>query len=94
MAAEQQLVDVSIQSNVMLVYEFINLNFRISLLMTMAAVITDRLSLIGQLHHTPHIGAIPIDSNHNGKHMIIGIRNNTWRVKLRNIALGAIPTDV
>jgi hypothetical protein len=60
----------------------------------MADMMMDNVSLIGQLHHTPQMGAIPIDSNHRGRSMISGIRNRTCRVRLRKIALGAIPIDV
>ena len=62
--------------------------------MTMADMITDKLSLIGQLHHTPQIGAIPKDWKSSGKPMMRGMRKSTWRVRLRKIALGAIPIEV
>jgi hypothetical protein len=58
------------------------------------AVMTDSESLIGQLHHTPQIGAMPSDSNNKGKPIIRGMRNNTCLVKLRKIALGAMPMEV
>jgi hypothetical protein len=59
-----------------------------------ADIITDKVSLIGQLHHTPQIGAMPQDWNNRGKHIMSGMRKRTWRVRLRKIALDAIPTEV
>jgi hypothetical protein len=76
-ATEQQLVDVSMQSIVISSYGLTNLNFRISRLITRAAVMTDKASLIGQLHHTPQIGDQPICSKSNGKAMINGIKKST-----------------
>ena len=65
-----------------------------SRLITIAAVMTDNESLMGNAHQTPQIGAHPISSKSSGKHNIRGIRYNTWRVKLRKIALEAMPMDV
>jgi hypothetical protein len=58
------------------------------------AMMTESESLIGQLHHTPQIGAMPSDWNNKGKPIIRGMRNNTCLVKLKNIALGAMPIEV
>ena len=77
-----------------------------SRLMMIAAKITAIKSHRGKLHQTPQIGESEAkklsgdeakEANHwnnNGMSKIHGISNITWRVRLKKIALLAIPIEV
>jgi hypothetical protein len=60
----------------------------------MTARIAANASQIGKLHQTPHIGARLRLWNTFGIININGIKNITWRVKLKKIALYACPMEV
>ena len=65
-------------------------NFLREVQRTITAVIAESVSLTGIDHQTPSNGS----AKSNGIHSANGIRYNTCRVKLRKIALPALPMDV